>query len=121
LQSKTYVLNRAALSDELQKHVVHPYLQSLKEESRSTLNGMRKKCSDVAQKVVEDALTEEDRRFTRERDLKALPSQGLSSGLAAPSFGLAAASLTIHLNLLAAESGLVRLREHLIDSCFSAS
>lgn len=106
MQSKNYILNRTTLCRELQERAIRPYFDGLKREGQITLDGMTTISSQVALKAVEDALEEEAQRYAREQKQKKRPRSKV----------VAASSMTVLLNLLAAESGLLRLQEHLNNS-----
>ena len=108
------------LSKKLQDHVIRPYFKDLREEGRSTLDGMITKSSQVARIRVETSLEEEKQRFLREKERRSAQEQELKKltsaiGSVAPSMDLATSSMTILLNLLAAQTGLLKLQMHLKD------
>ncbi|KIM91567.1 hypothetical protein PILCRDRAFT_133027 [Piloderma croceum F 1598] len=119
-RSKTYVLSKGALSKELQCHVIRPYFEDLRKEGHCTLNDTIMKSSQVARQRVEFSLQEEKRRFSQEKERRSAQEQELevltpAIGSVAPSMDLATSSMAILVNLLAAQTGLLRLQEHLED------
>ncbi|KAH7919236.1 hypothetical protein BV22DRAFT_1041126 [Leucogyrophana mollusca] len=104
--SKNYVLNKKALTKELRQRAIIPYLEILRKDGRQTLDGVREQSSKIAVKAVREALEQEDLRYQQERRQKDAENPP-------PDVSAATSSIILLLNLLAAESGLRYLQDHL--------
>ncbi|GBE87120.1 hypothetical protein SCP_1003670 [Sparassis crispa] len=107
-RSKHYVLDKAAVIDEIETRAMRPYLDGLRKESMETLRNIEVTSSTVARRAVEDALEEEEDLFIREQQAR---RHGGHSEHELRSKAIA--SMTLLLNLSCAEAGLETLQRHL--------
>ncbi|OBZ66421.1 hypothetical protein A0H81_13702 [Grifola frondosa] len=111
-RSKQYLLNVESLIEELQERAIRPYFDGLHEEGVTTLENIGERSSKVAELAIHESLEEEERRYQQERSLK----QKERSQNEPPRPIIAVSSMTLLLNLLAADSGLLGIQRHLTES-----
>lgn len=91
--------------EELKKHIICPFLDTLKMEGQSTLQKMMVKSSEAARAAVKDALANKEQRYESERVQNNVPSSSVAI----------ASVLKTFFDLIAADAALQKLQKHLRD------
>lgn len=99
-------MNKEQIDKELQKRVVQPFLDALKEESEKTIRTMMSRSSEIARDAVEGTLNKEEQRYESERSQKGAPH----------SKAYVASVFAALCSFMAAESALSFLQENLKET-----